>query len=508
MNLDNVSIVIRPRNSWEAIDLGFMLAKKWIGKLWCLWLVTGLVAGAVSLILFCGAPAFALLFFWWLKPLYEPFLLYWLSRAVFGEMLLFPAVIKNWRQIILPGLFASLTVQRFSPERSFLMPVRVLEGVTDDAQKQRKAILTRNQSGALWLSIACFAIELLLTVSGIALIYILIPEEVRRTLEYSSPFTFYRLNIVVYMLVVSFVSPLYIAGGFMLYISRRVDLEAWDIEIGFKNMAARVVEKSERRFSKTFTAVFVLLTLFFSSNLSSLQAANIPPPDECKQILQQVLDGDKFGEKKIIYSWELIDKEKEEEDLSWFSKFFEAFFKRIGEMFSGSYDTFKKWTNGLGIVFEILLWLLLGGGLAWLLYRYPRLRHLFARSANGNSQLKKPEPVLFGMAVTPDSLPADIAAECRKLFQAGETRKVLALLYRGTLSRLLHSHDLRVPDSSTEMECDQLVKELRPENEALFFHSLTCSWLNTAYGHFEPVSNLVQDLIDQWSQLYGWSDES
>lgn len=508
MNLDNVAIAIRPRNSWEAMDLGFLLAKKWFGKLWRLWMATGFVAGAVFMILLYGLPGFGLLLFWWLKPVYEPFLLYWLSRAVFGEILPLSGVFKNWRQIILPGLLASLTIQRLSPERSFLMPVRMLEGVTGEAQKQRKSVLNKNQSGALWLSIACLAIEFLLAVSGMALLYILIPEEIRRSLEYSSPFIFYRLNIVIYMLAVSIVAPLYVAGGFMLYISRRVELEAWDIEIGFKNMAARVLERKKSRIVNSLAALFIFSALFFSLVLPSLQAANIPPPDECKQILEQVLDGDDFGEKKIIYNWKLIDKEREEEDLSWFSKFFEAFFKRLGEFFSGSYDTFKKWTGGLGIAFEIFLWMLLGGGIAWLLYRYTGIRRLFAGAGNGDTNIKKPEPVLFGMVVTPDSLPTDIAAECRKLLQAGETRKVLALLYRGTLSRLLHVHELRVPDSATEMECDQLVKKIRPEKEALFFNLLTRSWLSTAYGHFEPTLSLVQDLIDRWSHLYGRPHES
>ena len=509
MDLDNAAITIRPRSCWEAIDLGFVLAKKWFGRLWRLWLLTGFVAGAGSLLLLFGSPGFALILFWWLKPLYEPLLLYWLSRAVFGEILPLTGVVKEWRKIILPGLLASLSIQRFSPERSFLMPVRILEGVKGDAQKKRKSVLNKDQSGALWLSIACLAIEFLLTVSCMALVYIIVPDEIRRSIEYSSPFAFPRLNIVLYMLVVSFVAPLYVAGGFMLYIARRVELEAWDIEIGFKNMAARVLERKKRRsLHAAAVAVFVLSALLFSPNIPSSQAATIPPPEECEQILEQVLDGDDFGEKKIVYRWKLIEKEKEKEDLSWFAKFFESFFKRLAKLFSGTYDAFKSWTGGLAMVCEVLLWTVLGGGGAWLVYRYTGIRRLFARPVNGIDPHKKTEPVLFGMLVTPDSLPDDIAAECRKLFESGDTRKVLALLYRGTLSRLLHVHDLRVPDSATEMECDQLVKRIRPENEALFFNRLTRSWLNTAYGHFEPIPKLVQELIDQWAHFYGRPDEN
>ena len=474
-----------------------------------LWLLTGFVAGVGSLLVLFGSPGFALILFWWLKPLYEPLLLYWLSRAVFGEILPFSGVAKKWRGIVLPGLLASLTIQRFSPERSFLMPVRILEGLKGEARKSRKSVLNRDQSGGLWLSMACLGIEFSLTISCMALVYMIVPDEIRHTIEYSSPFAFPRLNIVFYMIAASCVAPLYVAGGFMLYIARRVELEAWDIEIGFKNMAARFIKRKKRRLSHaSVVAVFVLSAVLYSPIIPSLQAAAIAPPEECEQILEQVLDGDDCGEKKIVYRWVFIEKEKKNEDLSWFSKFFESFFKRLAKLFSGVYDAFQNWTGGLATVCEILLWMVLGGGGAWLIYRYTGIRRLFTRSGSASGLHKKTKPILFGMLVTPDSLPDDIAAECRKLFELGHMRKVLALLYRGTLSCLLHAHDLRVPDSATEMECDRLVKRIRPENEALFFNRLTHSWLNTAYGHFEPIPKLVQELIDQWAQFYGRPDEN
>ena len=36
------------------------------------------------------------------------------------------------------------------------------------------------------------------------------------------------------LFVLSAVAPFYVAGGFMLYISRRIELEGWDIEICFR----------------------------------------------------------------------------------------------------------------------------------------------------------------------------------------------------------------------------------------------------------------------------------
>ena len=40
------------------------------------------------------------------------------------------------------------------------------------------------------------------------------------------------------------VEPLYVAGGFSLYLNRRTVLEGWDIEIAFRRMARRLFEQS------------------------------------------------------------------------------------------------------------------------------------------------------------------------------------------------------------------------------------------------------------------------
>jgi hypothetical protein len=43
----------------------------------------------------------------------------------------------------------------------------------------------------------------------------------------------------VYSAVVLFVEPFYVASGFALYLNRRVELEAWDIEQEFRRAFAR-----------------------------------------------------------------------------------------------------------------------------------------------------------------------------------------------------------------------------------------------------------------------------
>ena len=86
MNLDQVTLEIRPRSAWEAVDLGLLMAKRW----WLPMIKVWLLASAPFLALALMVPehyfwvAFVLL--WWFKPLYERPLLHILSRAVFNNL--------------------------------------------------------------------------------------------------------------------------------------------------------------------------------------------------------------------------------------------------------------------------------------------------------------------------------------------------------------------------------------------------------------------------------------
>ncbi|MGC4081481.1 MAG: hypothetical protein QM736_05030 [Vicinamibacterales bacterium] len=55
--------------------------------------------------------------------------------------------------------------------------------------------------------------------------------------------------------------------------------------------------------------------------------------------------------------------------------------------------------------------------------------------------------------IRPESLPADVGAAARDLWERGEHRQAMALLYRAALSRLVHVHRVPVRDSSTEGDC-------------------------------------------------------
>ncbi|MGH8411043.1 MAG: DUF4129 domain-containing protein, partial [Pseudomonas sp.] len=85
MRLSDASVVIRPRTSWEAMDLGILLAREHRLLLMSSWAIVTLPVFALFSVLLWNHPTTALLLFWWLKPAFDRLPLYILSKALFGE---------------------------------------------------------------------------------------------------------------------------------------------------------------------------------------------------------------------------------------------------------------------------------------------------------------------------------------------------------------------------------------------------------------------------------------
>src|SRR5512144_10727 len=114
MQIDQMSANIRNRTPWEGVDLGFVMARQWFWPLWRLWWLIALPVTVLSTLFLHNWPIAAALVVWWLKPLYEPLLLFWLSRRLFGEDLTVRETLGQWHRMLLPRLFSNLTLRRFS----------------------------------------------------------------------------------------------------------------------------------------------------------------------------------------------------------------------------------------------------------------------------------------------------------------------------------------------------------------------------------------------------------
>ena len=96
--------------------------------------------------------------------------------------------------------------------------------------------------------------------------------------------------------------------------------------------------------------------------------------------------------------------------------------------------------------------------------------------------------------IRPESLPADIGAAARQLWDAGDTRRALALLYRGLLSRLVHAHAAPVRDSTTEGESVLLARGCLPAAGGEFAAALVGVWQLAVYGRRTPDTATVHAL--------------
>jgi hypothetical protein len=103
--------------------------------------------------------------------------------------------------------------------------------------------------------------------------------------------------------------------------------------------------------------------------------------------------------------------------------------------------------------------------------------------------------------IRPESLPPDIGATARKLWDDGEHRHALALLYRGLLSRLVHVHNVPIRDSSTEGDCLALAsRHLATEERKIYVTSLVRVWQRAVYGGETIPTESVYALCDEFSQ--------
>lgn len=485
MNLSKISVQVRPRNPYEAIDLGFVMARRWFIPLVLLWLVPALPVMVVSYLIFMDQPLWALLLIWWLKPLFESIQLRYISEKLFDDHVHWRHTLRHGRSVALHQWFAKLITQRLAFSRSFNMPVGELEQLTGKRRQQRLDTLHRGAgSSGLWLTFAGHSIESILVFAVFSTAWMFIPMEMDIDFEFSmllsSPLLFPTITLAGFV-AMTLVAPFYVCGGFMLYINRRTWLEAWDIELTFRQLSSDYVKPG-----KSLAMAVLLLTA-----LGSLTALPTPAQAELdraqtQQKIIEILEGDAFHEIKEEQRWRWIDKpaaEEPEEDGGWLARFGKWIVKQL-EGFNGVEDagSLVTWIiNGL----EIVLWGLVIAVLAYLVYRF---RHIRAPDVAFDNRTQAPPPShLFGLELSQDSLPDDIISAAQTLWQQQQFRAALSLLYRAALTYLVHERHLPLNSSHTEQECLRLCLQHEPQHRGEFFQSLTQHWVALAYAH-QPLS--------------------
>ena len=117
-----------------------------------------------------------------------------------------------------------------------------------------------------------------------------------------------------------------------------------------------------------------------------------------------------------------------------------AWFKWLGE--------FGRWMTAAG---RLVVWAIAAVLVAVLIVG---LRYWIRERAGALRQRTAPLPShVRDLDIRPESLPDRIGAAAAALWQRGEQRAALSLLYRGALSRLVHVHALPIRAASTSSVC-------------------------------------------------------
>lgn len=513
MNLDQLTANIRLRSVWEAVDLGFVMVQEWWKSIY---LPLAILTFGIAFPLFYLLPVeyywVGGFIFWWLKPLYDRLVLHIISHKLFNEEITTKQALRALPKLIWnTGFFQTMTFRRFSLSRGFNLSIWQLEQLRGKQRSERQRILhLATHSQAVWLTIGLSTIEFILVFSLFALLLMFLPSHIAteffdgfftKNVAYKEWIDF--LNAAFYVVVVTFIHPFYIAGNFSLYINRRTQLEAWDIELDFRKMNQRFESIEQNKTPKKITSS-IIPSLLIASILIGLSGAVLKPTnafadepseilanerlnaDQSRKVIDEVMLTDNLNDKKQVKRWVKKKKDKKKKKVKSDNAFFD-FLKLILEPFSKLF----------AILLESLLWIALAIGLFLLYYFRDRWLHLFQGRQHITEDYQAPE-IMFGMDVRPDSLPDDIISEARKLWQKNDHRGALSLLYRGALIQLINQEKVKLEDSHTEGDVLKHAANILSESKQSYLETLTLQWQTIAYAHRVPDSEIMQNLFDSW----------
>ncbi len=493
MEIDQLAVVVRPRRPWEAVDLGFSLVQANVRPLLRSWLVV-FVPVVAALVGWMPDPTWAVwLALWWLKPLFDIAALHVLSRRVFSQPTPAGSGLGALRRHI-GLLIASLTYQRFSPSRSFHLPIALLEGAIGANYRARVRVLdTRTVGTATLLTGLCFLLEAAALLGLFGLVYLLTPESLHpefwRPLGSVVPSLGNRVGLMLYAAALSLVEPYYVAAGFALYLNRRTMLEGWDLALALRRLGDRL----------RLAAVPMLVALLVAgAAIARADTTTVVRADSSRQLLT--------GSRRFIQAHRAVDSTLADSSFGFIRK--EEIWSWISQPDSSKPDTTVRQPSALpkmlSMFFRLLAWLIVAGiigALVWWIVRNRETLLAWLGLATPEPETVRPTHVA-GFDIRPESLPTDVPDAARALWAAGDPVAALSLLYRGALSALVNRRGLRVPSSATEGDCLRLVRARESAALADGFGCLTSAWQSAAYARRLADEPAFAALCDEWPRLF------
>lgn len=254
----------------------------------------------------------------------------------------------------------------------------------------------------------------------------------------------------------------------------------------------------QRSILYSLTIALLISFLFLAKNghtKTSTESEPLPPTsavdylqderlavEQSKAIIEDIVNSkDLKGEKKIT-KWQLKEVEFEQSD-------------------SSTPDWINSISIGFAKIFEYALWILLLTAIVLLYLSRAQWLHLFSPQKTEEESYQAPD-ILFGMNVREDSLPDDIIAEAKQLWQQKKARESLSLLYRGALVRLINQEKIPLENSHTEGDILKLSQKSLLDKQQQYLAQLTSQWQLIAYAHRIPMEEAMQWLFTHWQSHF------
>jgi hypothetical protein len=234
VKIDALALRMRPRAPLEAADLGARLCQTTARSVYSCYAVVYLPVLALAIASFDIAGWLPIVLLFWAKPWLDRTVLFVLSRAAFGQNTTIGDLWRARRDVWWRHGWLTWTWRRLSLWRSFTQPVYQLEGSSLWVIRWRvQQIKGRKRGQALLLTLAFLFTEICLVFTVLSLLWWFGPHSEAPdliTLLFQNATFFTVVTFISYAVAVAFLEPFYVAAGFAMYLNRRAELEAWDIE--------------------------------------------------------------------------------------------------------------------------------------------------------------------------------------------------------------------------------------------------------------------------------------
>ena len=524
MQIDKLQIELRPRSHAQALDLGFALLRSHAGAAYMAFLALWLPLIGVCALLIALLPDLAWLWgilAWWLRPLLERAPLYVLSRQVFGTTVTWQQALRAWPRQLGGGTFRLLVWGRilFASGRALMQPVWQLEMARGSVAAQRQRVMSANGTGhaAFWFGAVCALLEVVLQFGLVFFLAMfagdgdaLNPFKLIFATNTDESVLHELMWLGAYGVGAGVIAPIYTACGFTLYLNRRASLEAWDLEIQLRQISRPAAVKPRPFVAHTLSLLACALIVALGAPdvhaaapaaaaaaaattctgptlvLPTRTPAAGPSQTQARKLVDQVYAHPDLRGFECVQVWQFKEdknkkkkKDKKKDDLD---------------------ERNLPQLNFLASLFKIVFIALAIAGVAFLLYRY---RDHFPAFRRAPAALRATE--VGGLDIRAESLPPEVTDEVRALWQRGERRLALALLYRATLSRLVSDDALMLRQGYTEGDCLRAATETTALAEARLhvLRGATTLWLNGAYGDRWPDSATVHARCAEWDAQFG-----